>query len=376
MAAQVSGSRTLATENGPADLVVVGGGLCGASAAYHAARRGKRVVLLEAEAIGTGMTQQSAGHVMTGFLPTPQRMNEQLGVEATLTLQTWAHQSKDALRRTLREFGFGQMIQDGYLLYGQGYDDRNELENIASYWRDKLLIGGVEILTDATCSASLECSYNNCVLYDPSAYTIERKSLPYITSKLIQASAANILENTRLLSIKSRDGVFLLETSSGSIAADSVFVAAGAASLDFLPELADAVVKHKTLNVVTRPLLSDGRCPVFPYDVRGGSDSSNAPDYWTVQRDGSLMFGVSIDGLNDDEAERLLIRRFAARFPVLKDVAIQSTFAATIDGTNSGLPILRQLRPRLWVACGFSGLGLAQGFGAGILDGVPWGLAG
>ena len=45
-----------------ADIVVVGGGVMGMSAAYHLARRGARVTVLEAESMfGTGSTGLNAG---------------------------------------------------------------------------------------------------------------------------------------------------------------------------------------------------------------------------------------------------------------------------------------------------------------------------
>lgn len=47
--------------NQPADVAVVGGGIIGCSVAYHAARRGARVVLFEAEGVGTGASGAAAG---------------------------------------------------------------------------------------------------------------------------------------------------------------------------------------------------------------------------------------------------------------------------------------------------------------------------
>lgn len=43
------------------DVAVVGGGIIGCSVAYHAARRGARVVLLEAERVGSGASGAAAG---------------------------------------------------------------------------------------------------------------------------------------------------------------------------------------------------------------------------------------------------------------------------------------------------------------------------
>ncbi len=45
----------------PADVAVVGGGVIGLSVAYHAARRGARVILFEAEGIGSGASGALAG---------------------------------------------------------------------------------------------------------------------------------------------------------------------------------------------------------------------------------------------------------------------------------------------------------------------------
>src|ERR1700678_4465766 len=44
-----------------ADVVVLGGGLAGCSAALHLAKRGYRVALLEAHAVGYGATGRSGG---------------------------------------------------------------------------------------------------------------------------------------------------------------------------------------------------------------------------------------------------------------------------------------------------------------------------
>src|SRR5512134_1087935 len=51
-----------------ASVVVIGGGVVGCSIAYHLARRGQRdVVVLEAQAVGSGTTSKAAGGIRAQF---------------------------------------------------------------------------------------------------------------------------------------------------------------------------------------------------------------------------------------------------------------------------------------------------------------------
>src|SRR5467141_2150792 len=54
------------------DVVVVGGGFCGLSAARSLLKRGVKVAVLEAETLGWGASSRNGGMVLTGMkLPVP-----------------------------------------------------------------------------------------------------------------------------------------------------------------------------------------------------------------------------------------------------------------------------------------------------------------
>src|SRR5256886_14489222 len=66
---------------GAADAVVVGGGVVGCSIAYHIARRGAEVVLVERETLGSQSTGRWAGGIRRQFSSAANVVMQQLSVQ-------------------------------------------------------------------------------------------------------------------------------------------------------------------------------------------------------------------------------------------------------------------------------------------------------
>src|SRR5438034_6308281 len=66
---------------GAADAVVVGGGVVGCSIAYHLARRGAEVVLVERETLGSQSTGRCAGGIRRQFSSAANVVMQQLSVQ-------------------------------------------------------------------------------------------------------------------------------------------------------------------------------------------------------------------------------------------------------------------------------------------------------
>lgn len=69
-----------------ADVVVIGGGFTGVSAAWHLAARGASVVLLEAATVGFGGSGRNVGLVNAGLWTPPDGVEEKLGAAAGAAL--------------------------------------------------------------------------------------------------------------------------------------------------------------------------------------------------------------------------------------------------------------------------------------------------
>src|SRR5229473_2707777 len=85
------------------DVVVVGGGFCGLSAARTLAKRGVNVAVLEAETFGWGASSRNGGMVLTGMkLPAP-TLIKRYGTDAVRKMYAASLDAIDCVEQIVRE---------------------------------------------------------------------------------------------------------------------------------------------------------------------------------------------------------------------------------------------------------------------------------
>lgn len=72
--------------NSEADVCIVGAGYTGLSSAIHLAKRGYRVVVLEANRVGWGASGRNGGHVGTGQRADQDSLEKWVGTDTALAL--------------------------------------------------------------------------------------------------------------------------------------------------------------------------------------------------------------------------------------------------------------------------------------------------
>ena len=95
------------------DLVVVGGGCTGLSAALHAARQGLSVVLLEGGKIGWGASGRNGGQIIPGLRKGAADLVKTLGIERARALLGLAFEARDLVRaaRMLADAGERELMR-------------------------------------------------------------------------------------------------------------------------------------------------------------------------------------------------------------------------------------------------------------------------
>jgi sarcosine oxidase, subunit beta len=331
-----------------ADVVVVGGGAVGASAAYHLAAAGAgSVVLLErAEALGTGSTGRCAGGFRHQF---SSRVNIELSLASVRMITSFTEEHGLPL----------DVWQDGYLF----------LVRTEPVWRDFLasvelqrLFGvNVEVLTPEEAEAQIPGIKTKGMVgatFGPEDGIADPSGLTQGYATAARQAGAEIERNVEVTAVNAEGGrVTGVATSNGPIAAPVVVNAAG----PWAGLLAETVGVHLPLEPIPRQVVVTGPFEGMP-DRRTLVIDAESTFYFHREAAGVLLgmggkdekpsFDTNVDQrFIEDEVLPMAIEVF----PPLASAGMAYSWAGLYEMTPDRHPIVGQ-------APGVQGFYLANGF--------------
>jgi len=334
-----------------ADVVIVGGGIIGASIAYHLATRGVRdVVVLEREQLGGGSTTRNAGGVRLQFsteinvrlslrsLPRIEHFEEEMGVDAHLR-------------------------QVGYLFLITAQRDVAPFEGSLAMWQrlgvpvQRLDAAGVhqvfpELRVDDLRFATLCMRDGYC---DPTSLLngyVARAREKGVKFREHEAVMAMTREGDRVTAVR---------TAKGDIACNTIVNAAGAWGAE--------VGKLAGVDLPIKPL----RRQIFVTDPVPGLDSDFpltvefASGLYFHRESGGVLMGMAdpTDGPGFDASVNwdflpTLVERALYRLPVLERANVKTGWAGFYEDTPDKHPIIGAVPGLAGFLCaaGFSGHGI------------------
>jgi sarcosine oxidase subunit beta len=351
-----------------ADIVIIGGGVMGTSAAYHLAVRGfKNIVLLESEALfGTGATGRCAGGVRYQF-GTP--INVQLSIESLSMLERFKAELGQEIN--FRKCGYLFVLTDRR----QVEIFQHNVEMQQSLGVDTEWLSGDEVrrrLPLMSFDDALAGTFN------PGDGLVDPNSVVSGYAAAAHRLGATLLTGTAATGIRLQGGrIHAVETPAGAIATPLVLNAAGpwagkVAGLAGL-ELPITPIRRQWFTTTGLPELP----PDFPFVIDFGQSL-----YFHREGEG-LLIGMSnqdeAPGYNqsvDEDFELVNAEAAIARMPLLDRAGRASHAAGLYEVTPDAHPIFgRTSVEGLLVVGGFSGHGFMHGPVAGklmselILDG-------
>lgn len=337
-----------------ADLAVVGAGYTGLSTALHAARKGLKVVVVEAHRVGFGASGRNGGQVGTGWNKDQRWLEQRVGPDDARKLWELSVEAK----ALTRELAAAHAPEAGYkpgVFHGEWTAKGvTEARDYARWLAETYGYETEFVDRDALRGVCRSDVYRGGVL-DWDAGHLHPLRYCLGLARAAEEAGAVIHERTEATGLREGEVV----TPTGTIRADHVVIAGNGYLPGLSPDVSARVMPINSFIAATEPL-GDLADEVLPQDV-AVADDRFVVNYFRLSEDRRLLFGGRENyGLGfPDDILTALRSRMLRLFPQLRDVGIDYHWGGTLGITMHRLPMVRRIGRTTLAAGGFSGQGVA-----------------
>lgn len=339
------------------DVLVIGGGFTGLSAAAHLAMAGTDVVLLEAHRLGDGGSGRNGGQLGTGQRAWAEELEEALGLERAKALFGLAEDAKQHIHDFSKAHGIEIDYRPGQMSV---VHKKRYLKDYQAHPANMAARFGYEHLTYMDAAETAErlgsTRYHGGVR-DTGTGHIHPLKLVVGTGRVAAEAGATIHEDSKVTALTSAGGKVRAVTASGTVTADCCLLAVNSYGENLEPVSAAHVMPIRSFIGATIPLGKTS--PIIP----GGEsvdDSRFVVRYFRKSADGRLLFGGREAYTADDPGDitRHIRRQIAELYPQLADIEISHAWGGSVGITLPRQPYVREVMPGVTFAGGYSGHGV------------------
>ncbi|RWG90693.1 FAD-binding oxidoreductase [Mesorhizobium sp.] len=339
------------------DVVIIGGGFTGLSAAAHLAKAGTNVVLIDAYRFGDGASGRNGGQLGTGQRAWAEELEAEYGFSRAKALFDLAEEAK----AHLLDFAAANEIEIDYMpgqlsvAHKRRYVD--DYKAHAEIMASRFGYPHISFMDAGETAERLGSTRYFGGTRDTGTGHIHPLKLVIGTAKVAAAAGAHLFERTPSTGIASSGGKVRVTTPKGTISAEKCLIAVNAYGGNLEPVSAAHIMPIGSFIGATAPLGAASK--VLP----GGEsvdDSRFVVRYFRKSKDGRLLFGGrEVYAVNDPKDIHIHIRRqIAELYPALQDVEITHGWGGYVGITVPRKPFVREVMPKVISMGGYSGHGV------------------
>lgn len=344
-----------------ADLVVVGGGYTGVSAALFAANAGAKVCLVEAGEIGSGGSGRNVGLCNAGLWLPPEDINARLGAAEGARLSAILARAPDLVYQLIDQHEIAcEPVRHGTLHCAHAPSGMKELTRRHSQLR---AIGApVSLLSQKEAAARVGSDQVHGALFDPRAGTLQPLAYVKGLARAAMTAGAELFEHSPATAISHGADGWTVRTPKGQITARCMIIATNAYATPTKGMAAPDLVPVHYFQAATAPLSSAQQARVLA-GKEGCWDTAMVMSSWRLDQAGRLIMGGMgrLDHLAGGIHRRWLDRKLAHMFPELAGVDFHQTWYGRIAMTAEYLPKIQDLGQNALMTFGYSGRGIGPG---------------
>ncbi len=350
-----------------ADVAIVGGGFTGLSTAFHLAKAGKSVVVLEREAIASGASGRNAAGWIPGWPgPSPDDVLDKLGRDRGERL----NRMLASAARDFPDFAISHALDPEFRASGVAMCAltrklAKRLDTIAEQWHalgvpiDPVAPAELSAITgsDAFCAAMI---YRNAGTLNPVNYS-------HGLARLASETGAQIFVRSEVARIEPDDGGWRVLCAKGSVRSSHAIMATGAYETGLVRALSTSQYKIPIMVFASKPApeiaarLMPGGMPI----------GSNHPLrlFWLMADGADRLIGSTVLPSSDNLSLQDLVPRFErhlkAYYPEAALPEWETAWSGYLDVVPDRLPRIVELAPKLLAPIGYSGSGIIATFAIG-----------
>lgn len=345
-----------------ADVVIVGAGFAGLSAALEMAQRGLSVVVLEADRIGSGASGRNGGQVIVGYASGMEPFEAQLGAADAQRAWDMSVEAVDLVEQRVLQHGIDCDWQRGYTYVAETAKKAKALREEA----DDLEKRGV------TCDWAEGNEAVQRLVKSPryaAAFHEQRSGhlhpLKYALglAHAAQAAGVKIYEGSAVRALQRGEKLRAI-TAQGVVTARFGVLAGNCMLPEFgplvAPEIAPRIMPVGTYIIATPPLEGKLTERLIAHNA-AVCDNNFVLDYYRFSADRRMLFGgrVSYTTRTPTNLKDVMAQRMAEVFPDLAGTPVEFVWGGFVDISMNRAPDFGRLGNNLYYLQGFSGHGVA-----------------
>ena len=343
-----------------ADVVVIGGGYAGVTAAAELARRGVAVTLVEAQSLGWGASTRNGGIVHPGYKWGPRQLEKRHGEKTGRALFDETLASFETVKRLIAEESIDCDFREcGYVEVAHA---ANHVRGLAQL-RESLSARGVAstLVPRDKIHDEIGSDLYHAALVIPGGGLVHPGRLFAGLAAAADRAGADMHEHVRARSVRRQaDGRFTVETERGAILARDVFIATNGYTDGVAPTLRRRIIPIGSYVIATEPLPDDLVAELSPRG-RAFFDTKNFLFYWHISADRRMVFGgrASMFPTTVDNTARILYDGLLRVHPQLAGRRIDYAWGGNVAFTFDKMPHVGRTSDGVAYAVGCCGSGVA-----------------